>query len=96
MGASLVRHSRSRVAVAMNSCASPMRSVDLSQGVATQIFDSGLSCSFSERSPQLDQHRPHQQRRCQCMPRQSWLPPLFAPHRLLQSLYQLWKRLQLQ
>ena len=62
MGASLERRSRSRVAVAMNSCASPTRSVDLSQGVATQIFDSGLSCSFSEPSPQLYQQRPHQQR----------------------------------
>lgn len=44
----------------MNSCASPMRFVVLSQGVAMQIFDSGLSCSFSERSPQLRQHRPRQ------------------------------------
>jgi hypothetical protein len=47
-----------------------MRSVDLSQGVATQIFDSGLSCSFSEPSPQLPQQRPHQQRRRQHMLRQ--------------------------
>jgi hypothetical protein len=45
-----------------------MRSVDLSQGVATQIFDSGLSCSFSEPSPQL-----HQQRRRQHMLRQHML-----------------------
>jgi hypothetical protein len=47
-----------------------MRSVDLSQGVATQIFDSGLSCSFSEPLPQLHQQRPHQQRRRQHMLRQ--------------------------
>jgi len=47
-----------------------MRSVDLSQGVATQIFDSGSSCSFSEPSPQLYQQRPHQQRRRQHMLRQ--------------------------
>jgi hypothetical protein len=52
-----------------------MRSVVLSQGVATQIFDSGSSYSFSERSPQLHQqrphqHRPYQQQRRQHMPRQ--------------------------
>ena len=70
MGVNLGRHSRSRVAVAMNSCASPMRSVVLSQGVATQIFDSGSSCSFSEPSLQLYQQRPHQQRRRQHMLRQ--------------------------
>ena len=96
MGASLVRHSRSRVAVAMNSCASPMRFVVLSQGVAMQIFDSGLSCSFSERSPQLHQHRPRQ-----LQPRQQRLPPLFVPRplpqlRRPQSLHQLRKRLRLQ
>ena len=54
----------------MNSYASPMRSVDLSQGVATQIFDLGSSCSFSERLPQLRQQRPHQQQRRQHMLRQ--------------------------
>jgi hypothetical protein len=47
-----------------------MRSGDLNQGVATQIFDSGSSCSSSERSPQLYQQRPHQQRRRQHMLRQ--------------------------
>jgi hypothetical protein len=45
-----------------------MRSVDLSQGVATPIFDLGSSCSSSERSPQL-----RQQRRRQHMLRQHML-----------------------
>jgi hypothetical protein len=73
-----------------------MRFVVLSQGVATQIFDSGLNYSSSERSPQLHQQRPHQQRRRQHMLHQQLLPPLLAPHRLPQSLHQLWKRLRLQ
>jgi len=47
-----------------------MRSVVLSQGVATQIFDLGSSCSFSERLPQLRQQLPHQQQRRQHMLRQ--------------------------
>jgi hypothetical protein len=95
LGASLVRLFRSRVAVAMNSCVSPMRFVVLSQGVAIQIFDWGLSCSFSERSPQLRQHKAYLQRPRQQPPHPLVRRRLPQSHRP-QSLHQLRKRLHLQ